>query len=75
MRCPVCESLQREHGVQSQLEAAAVIGQWRSLLLRSGESTESNPYNSDSLLASRKRQASISSQLHRHRQLAHPEWE
>jgi hypothetical protein len=70
MRCPVCQSLTREHGLECQIEAAAVMQQRRKMMLPA----PSEPFDEicqETVLASRKRQVWIVSRMECHKVLAH----
>lgn len=72
MTCPICESLNREHSRECEIEAAAVLRQ-RSELVRNSQAgcsgTDQNYV--EVVLASRKRQLQITSQLQQHKEAAH----
>lgn len=70
MRCPVCQSLTREHGLECQIEAAAVMQQRRKMILPA----LSEPFDEmcqETVLASRKRQVRIVSRMECHKAVAH----
>jgi hypothetical protein len=70
MRCTVCQSLTREHGLECQIEAVAVMQQRRWMILPA----PSEPFDEmcqETVLASRKRQVRIMSRMECHMALAH----
>jgi len=70
MRCPICQSLTREHGLECQVEAAAVMQQRRNMI----QPAPAEPFDEtcqETVLASRKRQARIMSKMESHQALAH----
>ncbi len=72
MTCPICESLNREHSRECEVEATAVIRQRSELFRKSrahGWGTDQS--HVEVVLASRKRQLRITSQLQRHKATAH----
>jgi hypothetical protein len=72
MTCPVCESLNREHSRECEIEAAAVIRQRFELFRKfRGDGSGTDQNHVEVVLASRKRQLQITSQLQRHKAAAH----
>ena len=72
MACPICESLNREHSRECEIEATAVLRQ-RSELVRNSQADCSGTDQNyvEVVLASRKRQLQIASQLQRHKAAEH----
>jgi hypothetical protein len=72
MKCPICESLNREHSRECEIEAAAVIRQGSELVRTSRADSSGTDQNLvEAALASRKRQLKITSRLQQHKAAAH----
>jgi hypothetical protein len=72
MKCPVCESLNREHSLECQIEATAVIKLRREMIRRSPPEIDvPDDSRGDIILTSRKRQAQIVHKLDEHKARAH----
>jgi hypothetical protein len=72
MECPVCASLHCEHSKECQTEAVATLQHRASRLARSAADRSSHDGLETVILESRKRQARIATELHGHREIAHP---
>ena len=72
MKCPMCVSLNREHSRQCEIEAATTLRQRdESVRVSNGRASGNDPSDTELLLASRKRQMQIASELERHRAADH----
>ena len=72
MKCPMCASLNREHSRQCEIEAATILRQRdESVRMPKGRTSANDPSDTEVLLASRKRQMQIASELERHRAANH----
>ena len=72
MICPMCASLNREHSRQCEIEAATILRQRdESVRVSNGRTSGNDPGDTELLLASRKRQMQIASELERHRAADH----
>jgi hypothetical protein len=72
MKCQMCASLNREHSRQCEIEAAAILRQRdESVRMAKGRSSGHDPNDAELVLASRKRQMQIASELERHRAADH----
>ena len=72
MKCQMCASLNREHSRQCEIEAATILRQRDELVRASNGRTSGNdPNDTELLLAIRKRQMQIASELERHRAADH----
>ena len=72
MKCPTCASLNREHSRQCEIEAATTLRQRdESVRASAGSSSGTAPSDTEVLIASRKRQMQIASELERHRAADH----
>jgi hypothetical protein len=69
MKCSICAALNREHSSECEAEASATIEQRSQVLLQPGVQDQLDQV----VLGSRKRQAHITSKLHRHCADEHPE--
>ncbi len=70
MRCPICDSLLREHSLMCEVEATASIQQRYGMMLAAASSTPDSERD-EMLLLSRKRQAKIVTRLEDHKARAH----
>jgi hypothetical protein len=72
MKSPICESLNREHSRECEIEAAARLRQGSELVSKSQADCSATDQNHvEVVLASRKRQLRITSQLQQHKAAAH----
>lgn len=72
MECPLCAALNREHSHESETEANATLKRRAELLNGNPADTAMEDQLDREVLRSRKRQAHIAFELHRHRTLQHP---
>jgi hypothetical protein len=72
MRCSMCATLNREHSRQCEIEAATILKQREEFVrLTRGSGSRDDARRAEVLLASRKRQMQIASELARHRAMDH----
>ena len=72
MRCPICAALNQKHSLECEVEATATLKQRADLAARhTGDPLHQNRFDEE-ILGSRKRQAHIAFELHRHRTSQHP---
>ncbi len=69
MKCPVCESLHREHNQLCEEEARLTLAE-RTAKSVAAEPAPSAPLR-DRILSARKRQSRVASDLRNHKALAH----
>jgi hypothetical protein len=72
MECPLCAALNREHNQECETEASATLKRRADLLSRSPGDISMQDQLDQEVLRSRKRQAHIAFELHRHRTSQHP---
>ena len=72
MSCPVCAALNREHNHECEAEASATLQQRSEFLTPRRADTSRQDQLDQEVLRSRKRQAHIAFELHRHQTAQHP---
>jgi hypothetical protein len=72
MKCQICASVNREHSRQCEIEATTILRQRdESVRMSKGRTSGNDASDTEVLLASRKRQMQIASELERHRAADH----
>lgn len=72
MECPLCAALNREHGHECETEANATLKRRAELLSGNPADIAMQDQLDQEVLQSRKRQAHIAFDLHRHQTSQHP---
>jgi hypothetical protein len=72
MQCPLCATLNREHNHECEAEANATLKRRAELVTGQRGDPSIQDGLDEEVLRSRKRQAHIAFELHRHQTLKHP---